>query len=312
MRTPAPEQSLIPALDEKSLVAKINSCADQKERFELMTRLAELRRQDAPEKQEQLLEQITQLSEKVFGHTSIEYADSLCRQARLYFQEKELGNSAKKWIAAEEIYELKGDEYNNKVMQCVSGRIAAECANGTCKTETELYKKLLELRRKVLGNTDQQTMIAAMLLAEVYGKTGKDKEALKLFQEVYDWSLTRSPADCSAASLNLARTYIRLNEYKKAEALIRTSLDYAQTHPINGRINPLLISALKVQLFYFQRQKLYKEAVTVAKEILDQNEKQMGPKHPQLGASIMIYANALRDAGRVKEAKVLEKRVELL
>ncbi len=296
--------------DEESILRQINENHDDRQKLHLLSQLADLRAKKKTDSQTtELIEQIMQLSRKLYGNQSIEFAEALSKQGTLLFQEKDFAHSAQSWQEAGVIYTAHGENFAKQQMDCVSGEIAGSCATGKCSDNSALYEKLLSLRRKCLGNQDQQTMISAMLLAEVYSKQQKYEKALTLFKEVYAWSLTRGPMEETPAAINLARAYIYLKNYKEAGILLDKSLDYAEKHPLNGLINPSLISALKAELLLFDEEKQYDKSLHVAKRILDLNEKQMGPTHPQLTSTLMIYAEALDKVGKTKESASVKKRI---
>ena len=294
--------------DEKTLAREINA-ARGKEKYGLLCQLADLKARDRLCGEESLLTELSSQARETFGPDSAEMSESLSRQGKFYFAHKDYARSAKLFEDADNIYARKGLDWQCKRMDTLSGQIAGECAGGKCLQKVPLYEELLALRRKCLGNNDSQTVIAVMQLGEIYTKQRRYSEALKLFEEVYAHSLSGTKEDQAAASLNLARTYTNLNQYKKAEPMLRSILAYAESHPLYGRINPVHISALRAYLQFYDRQKRYKEEVVVARRIVELNEAQMGPEHPQLTSSLMLYAEALEKVSKLKESEVIKNRI---
>ncbi len=299
----------ISANDPDSILKQINECNDEKQKLVLLNKLASFRVKRSSESEEKIIDQIMQLSKKLYGSNSTEYASALNLQGQFLFSKKDYKQSADSYRQAAAIFEAAGDKYSSQLISSVSGEIAGSCASGQCSNNAALYEKLLALKRKFLGNDNQQTMIAAMLLAEIYSKQKKYEQSLLLFKEIYDFNKTKGPDAETAAAINLARAYIYLKKYDEAKPLLNKSLDYAETHPYNDLINPSLISALKTELLLFDEQKQYDKSLPVAKRILDLNEKQMGAKHPQLPATLMLYADALEKVGKKKESASVRKRI---
>ncbi|MBX9725498.1 MAG: tetratricopeptide repeat protein, partial [Candidatus Obscuribacterales bacterium] len=174
--------STSPVGEQESILKEINECGDEKQKLLLLTKLAGLKASRTDSSQEKITDQILQLSKKLYGSKSHEYADALNWQGQLLFKKKNFKQSADSYHEAAAIFELAGDEYGSKLMSSVSGEIAGSCASGLCSDNSALYEKLLELKRKFIGNNKQPTMIAAMLLAEIYSKQHKYDKALPLFK----------------------------------------------------------------------------------------------------------------------------------
>lgn len=295
-------------LSEKQLLEIANSSSG-KDRYDAMSKLADLRRSAPIEKQEALITELSQFAREKFGSDSIEYASSLQRQARLLFKQKNYPTCAKTWQAAGDIFAKKGTEFSCQLAECVSGRIAGECATGKCANETQLYQQLLELRRKCFGDSDQQTMIAVMLLGENYSKSGKYKDALKQFQEYAEWTKARSAAEQNASKLNIARTLIHMGEFKQGASILKECLSYALAHETPNEPNPSHVPILKTYILLYDKQKDYKQELSTAKELVDISERIMGKEHPQLPTSLMIYVEALEKAGKKKEAELVMQRI---
>ncbi len=295
-------------LSEKQLLEIANSSSGR-ERYEAMSKLADLRLGQAPAQQEALITQLSQFAREAFGSTSVEYAKTLQRQARLLFRQRNYSACAKTWQSAGEIFAVKGDKYICEQAECVSGQIAGECATGKCAQEVQLYEQLLGLRRKCFGDANQQTMISMMLLGETYSKAGRYKEALKQFENYADWAKTRSPAEQNASQLNIARTLIRMGEFEKGEAILKECMNYASTHETATEPNPTHIPVIKAYILLNDKKKDYAQELVYAEELADISERLMGKEHPQLPSSLMIYVEALEKAGKKKEAEQVMKRI---
>ena len=293
---------------EKQLLEIANSSTGR-ERFDAMSKLADLRLGQSPAQQEALITQLSQFAREAFGSTSVEYAKTLQRQARLLFRQRNYSACAETWQSAGEIFSAKGDDYICEQAECVSGQIAGECATGKCAQEVQLYEQLLKLRRKCFGDTNQQTMISMMLLGETYSKAGRYKEALEQFETYADWAKTRSAAEQNASQLNIARTLIRMGEFDKGEAILKECMNYAITHETATEPNPTHIPVIKAYILLNDKRKNYKQELVYAKELADISEKLMGKEHPQLPSSLMIYVEALEKVGKKKEAEQVMNRI---
>ncbi|MBX9690671.1 MAG: tetratricopeptide repeat protein [Candidatus Obscuribacterales bacterium] len=295
-------------VEAEKLIEKRLAALSEAEKLQQLCRLADLKSTDPEGVSESLLKTIATLSSKLYGLSSKEYAEANKRLGQYYFRKREFQNSVDAWSKAGNFYEQSGD--NCGEMEALSGRIAGECASGKCTQQAELYEKLLKLREACLGKNNPQTVIACSLLAEIYSRQKRFSDSLPLFQRVYDSS--KSEEERAAASINLGRNYLELREFDKAKSLIDTALKYAEANPVYGRINPLLIAALKAKLYYFDQKKMYKDELSVAEKIMKLNEAQMGPAHPQLAGTLLIYAEALERAGKKKESETVFLRIKAL
>lgn len=296
--------------DEKGLTQAINAAAG-KEKYRLMCLLADRKANIANLAElEPLLQQISAQAQENFGADSVEYATALIRQAHLYMKQKDYMRSSNTFQQANALYKKKGPEFDCQRIDCISGQIAAECVTGKCAQEEALYKELLELRHKCLGDRNPQTVISMLTLGEVYSREHKYDDALKQFTSAYYMSLAGVQVDRDAVALNLARTYTNLKQYDKAAPLLQASKAHLEAQQVSGRqVNPLLLGVLKAYVVLYDRQKKYKDELVVAKRFLDLNEAYLGAKHPKLNTSLMLYADALEKAGKVKDAQQVKNRL---
>ena len=292
------------------LVSAINNSSKSKEQLVLMKQLADLRANDPPSSQEKLLGQISTLSMELCGAKSLEYADACARVGKNKFVLRDFAGSASAWQTAGSIYKEKGGESERLEMEALSGQIASECASGKCSQKTELYEQLYALRKKVLGAYDIQTNTAESLLAEIYLRAHKNDKALELYKDLYKKSLSKSLNERASVCLSLARTYTQMKQFDTAEPLLKSTLEYAESHPFNGNVNPNLVAALKAYCNFYDEQKKYKDELLLAQRLLDVNEKQMGPRHPQLTGTLSLYADVLDKNGKSTESADVRKRIK--
>ena len=69
------------------------------------------------------------------------------------------------------------------------------------------YQRLLELRRRVLGETDLETRIAAWNLIDTYGELGRKAEAEPLYRQYVAPLLAADPKTLSDDDADFVRLY---------------------------------------------------------------------------------------------------------
>ena len=243
-----------PLLEEaaKELKSIIRS-SQGKDRYKALLRLAELDGISAGER-EKALNDADAFAQASFGPDSLEHAELCVRKGRFYFSEKALADSANAWIEAKRIFETQKEPIKKRKMECIAGQIAAECANGKCIDAENLFKELLELRRKYLGESAPATLTSMNLLAEVYWKKKKYEQAKDCYLAVYERSRNMALPAKISGSLNLARSYIITGDYQEAKPLLDETLALSQPNSKSPFANGSLVPALQAYVDYYERQ----------------------------------------------------------
>jgi tetratricopeptide (TPR) repeat protein len=102
----------------------------------------------------------------------------------------------------------------------------------------ELFRRVVEGRRRVLGNDHSMTVTAVQNLADVLSEHGNPAEAAPLWKEAYETSLRLHGPDESGTMFGLqryAQTLADLGRHAEAEPLLKRAVDYdrnryGQTH----------------------------------------------------------------------------------
>ena len=178
-------------------------------------------------------------------------------------------------------------------------------------TEAEdLQVQVLNVRKRVLGVDNLDTIRAMAHLAPTYASLGKYMKAKKLEKQVLDARnriLGVEHPDTILAMANLARTYAHLGDYNEAEKLEKQVL--CARNRIMGSEHPATIRAMGNLAGTYADLGGYNEAEKLGKQVLDARNRIFGVKHPDtilaMGNLAVIYGKV----GKYNEAEKLEMQV---
>lgn len=299
------EKSLL--LAEKELEGKRNN---ESRLLQALVALSQSQKQQRKFKEaESTLLKACSLSQRINGPKSADTGDILSQLGATYFAERKFKESQKSWQESLEIAQQAEKPDETKEEAAINGVIAASCAQGMCTDNEALMKRLLELRRKNLGNEHPFTLISMNLLAELYDHKKNYAAAKPLYVQVYDITKKNSSEDLPAAMVNLARIERREKHYKKAEDLLNEALVLESKDKTYGSMgHPSLFATLDSFVFLYKDQGNWNKALEYSEKALAQREKIMGKNHPQIPPNLKSHAEILRKMHRNSEAKNLEDR----
>jgi serine/threonine protein kinase len=166
-----------------------------------------------------------------------------------------------------------------------------------------LYKKSLEIRRKVLGENHPDLAQSLNDLAQLLKKKGKYEEAEPLYNEslkIRRKVLGEDHPDVAKSLSNLAELLEAKGKLNEAEPLYRQALAikrkiYGEEHPsIAAGLNNLA-GLLKTQGKYGEAEPLWNDAIRIGEKVL-------GKEHPDVAVWYNNLANLCRTQGKYDDA----------
>jgi serine/threonine protein kinase len=179
---------------------------------------------------------------------------------------------------------------------------------GLYSSSLPLLERAADIRRRVLGPENPDTLATMHHLATVLVADGRYSEAEKLFRETLD-SERRVLGPENAFTLlsmnNLANALYQQGRYAEAEKLNRETLEIRRR--VSGPEHPdtlLSMSSLAATLDKLGR---YAEAEKLDRETLDIRRRVSGPDHPHTLEVMNNLALLLDEEGRYPEAEKLDR-----
>ncbi|MGO9271051.1 MAG: tetratricopeptide repeat protein [Terriglobia bacterium] len=170
-------------------------------------------------------------------------------------------------------------------------------------------ERALELRRKVLGAENPQTLRTALNLGRVADFQGKyaeaetvDSKTLEIMRRV----MGPENPDTLVSMMNLCRVYSDQGKHAQAETL------YGQTVQIQRRVlgpeHPdTLASMMNLGWVYLDQEK-YAQAEALFRQTLDIRLRVLGPEHPDTLASLVSLGWADNTQGKYAQAEALQNQ----
>ncbi|RGP72388.1 hypothetical protein FLONG3_6784 [Fusarium longipes] len=189
---------------------------------------------------------------------------------------------------------------------------------GRWRERVPIASRALDLRQKVLGERDPDTISSMVILGTTYHAQGRYDEAheivvkaLDLQQEVlgeqHPWTID--------SRVHLAAIYQARGQYNRAEAISKQTLDICLN--TYGEKRPSTINSMAALASTYQAQGQYHKAETLREKVLNLRREILGEKHLYTIASMSELAATYHARGRYKEdqeiaVKVLVLRQEVL
>ena len=228
------------------------------------------------------------------GARSIQVARALDLVAEYYWRSQQAA-AAEALDTAEQAVRLKRDLGASKAEIANSLRNVAKLAEGRGERARaeDLYRTMVDLRRKALGRDSSEVALAMFDLAQLYQTSGQQRKAAPLYERVLEIQTRRPDDPWIAYTLNnLAIVRYDLGEYDESRALYERALalkeEKAQDCP--GRLNVAwTLNALALLLVemgnYDEAGSLYERALSIRRECL-------GGDHPYV-ALVLVNLAAL-------------------
>jgi serine/threonine protein kinase/tetratricopeptide (TPR) repeat protein len=171
-----------------------------------------------------------------------------------------------------------------------------------------LEQRSVEIRKRVLGPENPDTLKSANTLAILLQKQGHYAEAEKLYREDLDISLRvlgpENPFTLGTRN-NLATLLDREGHYPEAEKLHRETLEVSSR--VLGPEHPSTLKAMMNLANVLWSEGRYAEAEQLHRETLDIRRRVLGPEHPDTLNSMLNLGNDLESEGRHAEAEKLDR-----
>ncbi|KAG8718742.1 hypothetical protein FRC09_012178 [Ceratobasidium sp. 395] len=182
--------------------------------------------------------------------------------------------------------------------------------NGQWREAEKLWVKVVDARKRALGEQHPDTLISMSNLALTYEYQGRWDEAEALQLQVLDAekqiSGERHPSTLNSMN-NLAMTYQSLGRLDEAETLLIQVLE-ARKQVLGERHPDTLVSMNNLALAY-DSQGLWDEAETLHTQALDARKQVLGERHPDTLGSMNNLASTYESRGWWDKAEALHTQV---
>ena len=171
-----------------------------------------------------------------------------------------------------------------------------------------LLTQAVDIRRRLLGASDPQTLSAMDDLGWTLNREGHYPEAENLQQETLDLRrrvLGAEHPETLRSMTNLAGTLTLAGRYPEAEKLQRETLDIQRR--VLGPEHPETLRSMSSLANTASRQGHYPDAEKWQRETLDIQRRVLGREHPDTLRSMNNLANTLAREGRYPEAEKLQR-----
>jgi tetratricopeptide (TPR) repeat protein len=176
-------------------------------------------------------------------------------------------------------------------------RVQAEADEKKAQTEAAKSKQVAQFLKDMLKGVGPSVALGrdTKMLREILDKTaeriGKD--------------LTDQPEVEAELQDVVARLYIELGEYQKAEKLEREALAFRRK--VFGNEHKAVAVSISDLARILQHESKLSEAETLHREVLAMLKKLLGDEHPDVAASLLNLANVLHSQGKLAEAETLSR-----
>ena len=169
-----------------------------------------------------------------------------------------------------------------------------------------LQQKTVEIRERVLGKENPETLRAMSDLAETLRLQGKFADAETLERKTIDAQkrvLGVKNADSLTSMHRLARIFWGKGRYPEAEKLDRETLQMRTE--VLGAEHPDTVSSMGSLARDLRSEHHQDDVVKIYRAVLDIRRRVLGPEHPDTLTSMSDLGNVLTDVGSYDEAKDL-------
>jgi serine/threonine protein kinase/Tfp pilus assembly protein PilF len=177
---------------------------------------------------------------------------------------------------------------------------------GLYKKATPLLEKSLEMRRRLLGEDNPDTLEAMDDLAFWYEMQGRASEAETIYARLLEARrrlLGEDNPDTLEAMYGLAGTYRDERRFSEEETLRRQALETKRR--TLGEDNPGTLMSMVALANSYASQSRYADAETLYRQALERIRRVMGNDNPHTLGTMRILANLYRAQGRHAEAERL-------
>jgi tetratricopeptide (TPR) repeat protein/tRNA A-37 threonylcarbamoyl transferase component Bud32 len=267
------------------------------------------------------MRELVKLEEKVFGAENSQTLATLAGLGECLAQVGEFAEAEAILRQAYRLLEKTPGPTSYDTLKCRGTLAATLAAEGkTLEAETEI-REIVKISDKTVGA--ERSVWPRGLLGDVLDKQGKHEEAEAQLREALRLSeKARGPENSMTRGTrgDLARNLWYQEKNSEAEAQLRELIAlhekvlgakvYLPENNVSSRIfeelTPLTAKTLLANTLRDQQK--YSEAEAQYKDIIELEEKVLGPENPDTVNACYNYAYQLGQQGRMKEAKVLGER----
>ncbi len=181
---------------------------------------------------------------------------------------------------------------------------------GKYEAAEALYRKVLEAKRRLLGEWHPAALATTGQIAEVLLHKGKPEEAERLYREALDVRrriFGPEHLDTAASMCDLAGALRELEKYEEAEKLHRGAL--AVRRRMLGSDHSDTLSSLNDTGFVLRLQRRYAEAEKLFREAVAGRRRVLGPEHRDTVTSMRNLAFVLWAQLKYAEAEELYRQI---
>ncbi|EHK19877.1 uncharacterized protein TRIVIDRAFT_155683 [Trichoderma virens Gv29-8] len=180
---------------------------------------------------------------------------------------------------------------------------------GRWREREPVDRRVLHLRRELLGEKHPDTIRSMADLATTYHAQGRYDKAKGIYKQTLDLQrevLGEKHPDTIRSMANLAAIYGTQGRYNKAEGIYKQTLDLQRE--VLGEKHPDTIKSMAGLAATYHAQGRYNEAEGIKKQVLDLQREVLGEKHPDTIWSIADLAATYSAQGRYNEAEGIYKQ----
>ncbi|CAI9636424.1 unnamed protein product [Alternaria burnsii] len=193
--------------------------------------------------------------------------------------------------------------------------LASKCAmtlysDGRYGEAEKLLVRVMEARKKALGNEHPNTLISMGNLASTYNQQGQWKEAEELEVRVMQTmkkALGEVHPDTLNSMANLASTYSKQGRWKEAEQLEVQVMETRKR--VLGYEHPGTLLSMGNLASTYSKLGRWEKAEELFLQVMQTKERVLGDEHPDTVTSMGDLAFIYNDQGRWKEAEELQANV---
>jgi eukaryotic-like serine/threonine-protein kinase len=181
---------------------------------------------------------------------------------------------------------------------------------GLYKQAEPFLTKSVDIRRKLLGERNPDTLVSLQGLAKLYQQQARYPEAEKLYLHLVETGgevLGPNHRDTLTAMNGLAVVYAEEGHYDKSGPIYRQVLEVRRR--ILGPDHPDTLSSMNSVACNLRNEGRYAEAESLFRETVRARERVSGPDHPDTLVVEHVFAWLLFDTGRYAEAEKLARAV---
>ena len=270
---------------------------EEKEEINIVENLTKLVNEflrNEPKPDEENLEKLTDLCEKIeelYGKGLLD--DEFVLMNKLY-----------------EYYINKDDEYIEEKLLTKEYLSVVYDNLGKYKEELELDKEIYEKKKEIFGENHIQTLHSLNSLARSYSRIGNSLEAIELTTKLYEYlkeTLGENNSNTLTSLINLALYYLEIGDYNKS--LESNKIVYEKSKEIWGENHDKTLTSLNNLARSYSEIGDEQKALELFKEVYERRKEVLGENHPDTLISLSNLASSYDDIGEKSKALEIEENL---